>query len=78
MLFIRVTAVGADRARQLHTPWGRMNLWYRDQKTVLIGLVGTIMVALITSLLTNWATLKPDEKKGLDALTVAPSSALQK
>ncbi len=58
MLFIRVTAAGADRARQLHAPWGRVNLWYRDQKTGLIGLVVVIVVALITSLLTNWVTHK--------------------
>ena len=73
MLFIHVTAAGADRARQLHTPWGRLNLWYQEQKTGLIGLVVTVVVALITSLLTNWATHNPDQQKGPNASTVAPS-----
>ncbi len=48
---LAVTFSGADRAMRLHTPFGRMELWYRERRDGLLGLVATIVVSLITALI---------------------------
>jgi hypothetical protein len=51
-LSVAVTFAGADRAIRLHTRRGRMDLWYRENKDGMLGLVITIAVSMITALLT--------------------------
>src|SRR6202011_4151442 len=50
-LSIAVTFAGADRAIRLHTRRGRMDLWYREQKDGILGLVTTVFVSLVTALI---------------------------
>lgn len=52
-LSISVTADGADVARQLHTPFGQLGMWYRDHKDGILGLVITTLVAFATALATD-------------------------
>lgn len=52
-LKLRVTVQGADYARQLGSPLGRANLWYRGHKDGLLGLMTTILVAFATALLAS-------------------------
>lgn len=49
---VSVTFAGADRAMRLHTRMGRMELWYQEHKDGFLGLLTTIAVACLTSLLT--------------------------
>jgi len=49
---IAVTFAGADRAIRLHTRRGRMDLWYRDHKDGILGLITTILISLVTALIT--------------------------
>jgi hypothetical protein len=49
---IAVTFAGADRAIRLHTRRGRMDLWYRENKDGMFGLVITVAIAMLTALLT--------------------------
>jgi hypothetical protein len=49
---IAVTFAGADRAIRLHTRRGRMDLWYRENKDGMFGLITTIAIAMLTALLT--------------------------
>jgi hypothetical protein len=51
-LFVEVTFAGADRAIRLHTRRGRMDLWYREHKDGILGMVATILVAFVTALIT--------------------------
>jgi hypothetical protein len=51
-LSIAVTFAGADRAIRLHTRRGRMDLWYREHKDGILGMVTTVFVSLVTALLT--------------------------
>jgi hypothetical protein len=51
-LSIAVTFAGADRAIRLHTRRGRMDLWYREHKDGILGLMTTVVVSLITALIT--------------------------
>ena len=51
MLSVAVTFAGADRAIRLHTRRGRMDLWYREHKDGIFGLVTTMFVALVTALI---------------------------
>jgi len=51
MLSIAVTFAGADRAIRLHTRRGRMDLWYREHKDGILGLVTTVFVSLVTALI---------------------------
>jgi len=51
-LSIAVTFAGADRAIRLHTRRGRMDLWYREHKDGIFGLMTTIIVSLITAVIT--------------------------
>ena len=50
-LSIGVTFAGADRAIRLHTRRGRMDLWYRENKDGILGLVTTVVVSLVTALI---------------------------
>jgi hypothetical protein len=50
-LCIAVTFAGADRAIRLHTKRGRMDLWYRDHKDGILGLMTTVIVSLVTALI---------------------------
>jgi hypothetical protein len=50
-LAIAVTFAGADRAIRLHTRRGRMDLWYREHKDGILGMVTTVVVSLVTALL---------------------------
>jgi hypothetical protein len=52
MVDVEVTFAGADRAMRLHTRLGRMEVWYQEHKDGFLGLVTTIAVALITTLVT--------------------------
>ncbi|MGB6306974.1 MAG: hypothetical protein WBF89_04205 [Steroidobacteraceae bacterium] len=49
---IAVTFAGADRAIRLHTRRGRLDLWYREHKDGILGLVTTSFVAFVTALIT--------------------------
>ncbi len=49
-LSIAVTFAGADRAIRLHTRRGRMDLWYREHKDGILGMVTTIVVSFVTAL----------------------------
>jgi len=51
-LFVAVTFAGADRAIRLHTRRGRLDLWYREHKDGFLGIVSTVLVALVTALIT--------------------------
>ena len=51
-LSIAVTFAGADRAIRLHTRRGRMDLWYRDHKDGILGVLTTVVVSFITALIT--------------------------
>src|ERR1700679_1829258 len=51
-LSVAVTFAGADRAIRLHTRRGRMDLWYRDHKDGVIGILITAFVSFITALIT--------------------------
>jgi len=50
-LRVAVTFAGADRAIRLHTLRGRMDLWYRDHKDGILGIVTTILVSFVTALI---------------------------
>jgi hypothetical protein len=50
-LSIAVTFAGADRAIRLHTRRGRMDLWYREHKDGIFGMVTTVVVAFVTALI---------------------------
>jgi hypothetical protein len=50
-LGIAVTFAGADRAIRLHTRRGRMDLWYREHKDGILGLITTIIVSFVTALI---------------------------
>ena len=49
-LSVAVTFAGADRAIRLHTRRGRMDLWYREHKDGILGMVTTIVVSFVTAL----------------------------
>ena len=49
---VAVTFAGADRAMRLHTRMGRMEVWYEEHKEGFLGIVTTIAVSLITTLIT--------------------------
>src|ERR1700721_3675798 len=49
-LSVSVTFAGADRAIRLHTRRGRMDLWYREHKDGILGMVTTVVVSLVTAL----------------------------
>jgi len=51
-LSVAVTFAGADRAIRLHTRRGRMDLWYREHKDGILGLVTTVAISMITAFLT--------------------------
>jgi hypothetical protein len=51
-LSVAVTFAGADRAIRLHTRRGRMDLWYRDHKDGVLGILITAFVSFITALIT--------------------------
>ena len=51
-LSIAVTFAGADRAIRLHTRRGRMDLWYRDHKDGILGMLITAVVSFLTALVT--------------------------
>ena len=51
-LSLSVTFAGADRAIRLHTRRGRMDLWYREQKDGVLGILITISIAAVTALAT--------------------------
>ena len=53
---VAVTFAGADRAMRMHTPLGRLEVWYQEHRDGFVGLVTTIAVALITTLLTLYVT----------------------
>jgi len=48
---IAVTFAGADRAIRLHTLRGRMDLWYREHKDGILGMVTTVVVAFVTAVI---------------------------
>jgi hypothetical protein len=52
VLCVAVTFAGADRAIRLHTRRGRADLWYREHKDGVLGLITTILVAFATALIT--------------------------
>ncbi len=50
---ISVTGAGADLARQLHTPWGQLNVWYKKHKDGILWFFVTVVVSIVTTILTN-------------------------
>jgi hypothetical protein len=48
---IAVTFAGADRAIRLHTRRGRMDLWYREHKDGILGMLTTVVVSMVTALI---------------------------
>jgi hypothetical protein len=52
MLYATVTFAGADRAIRLHTRRGRMDLWYREHRDGIVGVLITIVVSIVTTLMT--------------------------
>ena len=50
-LSIAVTFAGADRAIRLHTRRGRMDLWYREHKDGILGMIITVLVSIVTALI---------------------------
>jgi hypothetical protein len=55
---VAVTFAGADRAIRLHSRRGRLDLWYKENKDGILGLVITALVAFVTALLTVFAILR--------------------
>jgi hypothetical protein len=51
-ILVAVTFAGADRAIRLHTRRGRLDLWYREHKDGIFGLVTAAFVACLTALIT--------------------------
>ena len=49
---IAVTFAGADRAIRLHTRRGRMDLWYREHREGILGILITVLISMATALLT--------------------------
>jgi hypothetical protein len=49
-LSLAVTFAGADRAIRLHSRRGRMDLWYREHKDGILGIITTVLVAFVTAL----------------------------
>ncbi len=47
-----VTFAGADRAIRLHTRRGRIDLWYREHKDGVLGVLAIIGVSVLTALIT--------------------------
>jgi hypothetical protein len=55
---VAVTFAGADRAIRLHSRRGRLDLWYKENKDGILGLVITALVAFVTALLTVVAIVR--------------------
>lgn len=54
LLRIGVTVKGTDLARELDFPlFGPLNVWYKNHKDGLMGVILTILVAMVTTILTN-------------------------
>ena len=53
---VEITYDGAMMARRLHTPWGRFGVWYSEHKDGVIGLLITMLVSALTSLLVAYIT----------------------
>ena len=51
---VAVTGMGAERARELDSCWGRMNVFYREHKDGLLWFLATVAVSSITSLITAY------------------------
>lgn len=51
---VELTYEGAMLARRLRTPWGRVGLWYAEHRDGIAGLVITMAVSAITSLIVAW------------------------
>lgn len=56
---ITLTIRAADFARVYDHWWGPSELWYKEHKDTLLGLVLTALVAVLTTLLTNFLTRQP-------------------
>ena len=57
-IWVAVTFAGADRAIRLHTLPGRLDLWYREQKDGIFGIVTTVFVACLTAVITALVVLR--------------------
>lgn len=53
---IAVTVGGADLARQLHTPWGQVNVWFKTHKDGILWFFVTVVVSIVTTILTKRCT----------------------
>lgn len=51
---VAVTAVGAERARELNSRWGRMNVSDREHKDGLVWFLATVVVSSITAMVTAY------------------------
>jgi hypothetical protein len=56
-LAVAVTFAGADRAIRLHTRRGRLDLWYREHKDGIFGVLTTILVSFLTASITAAVTI---------------------
>lgn len=50
---VAVTGSGADIAREADTGCGRINIWYKEHKTGILGLIITVLISVITSYATT-------------------------
>lgn len=56
LFLIGVTVRGADLARELDTPCGRLNVWYKHHKDGLLGLLVTVVVSGLVSVVVSIVT----------------------
>lgn len=51
---VKITYAGAVVARRSHTWWRRRGIWYTEHKDGALGLLVTIVISAVTTLLTLW------------------------
>lgn len=67
---IAVTRRGADIARELHHPYGRLNLLYRQHKDGLPSLWLTILISILTSFIVAHCVAQPPKKQAVSSQPV--------
>lgn len=66
---IEVTGAGANRARKLHTMFGRLDLSYRDNKDGILWFFVVVVLSIVTSWITSRLT------RDMPTRVAAPSTA---
>jgi hypothetical protein len=57
-IVVAVSFAGADRAIRLHSRRGRVDLWYKENKDGILGLLITALISSVTAMLTVFAILR--------------------